>query len=70
MIRHLIHGVLTSSQVAAVGVVGALVDDSYGLVSAEAIDKAAPVVAIAGLCIFLVLGVLEWRELPRGRRGR
>jgi len=64
----MMRALLTSSQLAAVGVAGTLADDAYGLVSANAIDRAAPFVAIAGLVIFLVLGVLEWRELPRGRR--
>ncbi|HMJ56683.1 MAG TPA: hypothetical protein VK540_31660 [Polyangiaceae bacterium] len=64
----MMRALLTSSQLALVGVAGTLADDAYGLVSASAIDAAAPVVAIAGLVIFLVLGVLEWRELPRGRR--
>lgn len=66
----MMRALLTSSQLAAVGVAGTLADDAYGLVSASAIDAAAPVVAIAGLLIFLVLGILEWREQPRGRRGR
>jgi len=38
------------------------------IVSASALDAAAPVVAVAGLAIFIVLAVLEMREMPRGRR--
>jgi hypothetical protein len=42
--------------------------EACDIVSAAALDAAAPVVAVAGLAILIVFAVLEMREVPRGRR--